>query len=319
MANAGPHAAERPEILDAGFTESKVGRLSEKEFLQVKAFERLLPFSLPAVILCWMTYLILVPVLWVKYGPAMLVFVPTLGAFLFAWLGHYRHELWHQYFPKLNNLLWFNFVSYLLFTDPQVYQSVHHTHHKYVHTPEDVEFFCQDWRTNRKRRKRQFILEFLFGNMAWELSTFMRLRAEGRAGLTASVIALGKRLAIFLALLTMTLWLEPAALWSYVWTYVLTIWAGAVLTRHNQWVEHLGIVSNGSLAERNLLARNLPSTTVLGRLFNILNQNDAREHIFHHTEPKLNSRGVDLALPAGGCTVTLPQYLQILADYYRQL
>jgi hypothetical protein len=54
-------------------------------------------------------------------------------------------------------------------------------------------------------------------------------------------------------LLAIAGWIQPGGRWLFFWTYILTIWLGAVMIRQLQWVEHLGIVSNGSLAERNLL------------------------------------------------------------------
>jgi hypothetical protein len=92
------------------------------------------------------------------------------------------------------------------------------------------------------------------------------------------------------------------------------------MNRHVQWIEHLGILSDGSLAERNLLTRNLSSATLGGRLFNFIFHYDAQEHVFHHTEPRINSRGApDLTLPPGAQTITLGEYPRLLWSHYRSL
>jgi hypothetical protein len=296
------------------------GRVPMETARRITLAAALLPFSLVAVILLWLGYLLLVPILWSRHGPAALALAPTAGVYLFSWLAYYRHELWHNYFPMIHNPTWFNFVSYLLFQDPQVYRVAHPTHHKFVHTPDDLEFFCQDWRTDRRRRRRQFVLELAFGNIAWHLSTFTRLKKEGRVTMAGSCAALVKRVAILIGLMAVAGWIEPRGRWLFLATYGLTIWLGAIMTRHLQWVEHLGIVSGGSLAERNLLTRNLSSDTVLGWLFNFLNHDDAREHVFHHTEPKLNTRGVrGLQLPPGAERITLGDYVGILRAHYSKL
>jgi hypothetical protein len=53
---------------------------------------------------------------------------------------------------------------------------------------------------------------------------------------------------------------------------------------------------------------------------NVLNHDDAREHVYHHTEPRINSRGISgLPLPRGAHAVSLTDYGRILRRYYRSL
>jgi hypothetical protein len=296
------------------------GRLSEEAAQRIRESSAFLPFGLAAVICLWCAYLVFAALLWSRRGAWSLLLVPTVGAYLFSWLAFYRHELWHRYFPFIDNGAWYNFVSYLLFSDPQVYRAAHSLHHRYVHTPDDIEFFCRDWLTDRRRRKRQFILELLFGNAAWELSTFWRLRRQGRATSKAHLHSVVKRLIVFLGLMSLAESLEPGAGWFFASLSTVSIWFGALMNRHVQWIEHLGIVSDGSLAERNLLTRNLSSSTFFGWLFNTLYHDDAKEHVFHHTEPKLNSRGLaGLSLPPGAQTITLGEYPRMLWSFYRSL
>jgi fatty acid desaturase len=317
MPESAPVRAPAGDIVDVpGPTDN--GRLPPEAVARIRDSSTRLPLCLLVAMTAWVGYLLLVPLLWSRIGATAAFLVPTLGVTLFAWLGYYRHELWHNYFPAIHNPTWFNVVSYMLFSDPQVYRVAHPSHHKYVHTPRDIEFFCERWEDDPARRRRQFVLELLFGNMAWELATLRRLKKEGRATARAGRIAAMPRFAILGAIVGASSWLQPGSGWACFWIYWLSVWAGSVMTRHNQWIEHLGIVSDGSLAERNLLTRNLRSDTFAGWLFNLMNHDDAREHVFHHTEPQLNSRGIDgLALPPGARTCTVGEYLSLLVRHCR--
>ena len=297
------------------------GRVPREARVRIDERTRWPAVRLGIVVLLWFCYVLAVPILWKRHGAVALLLVPTAGVYLFTWLGYYRHELWHRYFPRIDNGRWFNFVSYLLFSDPQVYRLAHVSHHVAIHTPGDWEFFCADWTTDHARRRRQFFAELLLGNIAWELTCFWRLwKARGATVLRSGLAAAAKRVAL-LGVVTLTCGLiEPGSPGLCLISYALTVWAGSVMTRQNQWIEHLGIVSDGGLAERNLLSRNLSSATWAGWLVNVLNHQDAREHVFHHTEPRVNSRGVSgLSLPPGAQAVSLSDYWRLLRRYHRSL
>ena len=276
--------------------------------------------SLVAVMALWIAYLIATPLAWTRYGPVALLLAPTVGVFLYTWLGYLRHELWHDYFPRIHNPTWFDAVSYLIWADPQLYRRAHPTHHSHVHTTGDMEFFCERWATDRGRARRQFVCELALGNVAWEVATMWRLRREPGTWRRIAT-SLVWRSAISLGLLATVAWLAPGRGWlRFLCVSTLTIWLGAVMTRHLQWVEHLGILGNGPLAARNLLTRNLSPSTPLSWLFNFVNHDDAREHVLHHTQPQQNTRGLPgLVLPAGAREVTIGGYARVLADHYRSL
>jgi len=309
-----PGDADAPEASDNGRVPLKTRRLIDQ-----RAHWR--PLGLGIGLVLWFGYLLVIPILSARHGILALALVPTAGIYLFTWLGYYRHELWHGYFPHLDNPRWFAFVSYALFADPQVYRSAHASHHKFVHTTEDREFYCSEWPTNRFRRRAQFLAELMLGNVAWEAGSFWRLmKTHGRPVVGAGVMATAKRLALLLAVITVCELLGPGSGWRCLAAYGLTIWAGAVMTRHNQWIEHLGIFSAGSLAERNLLTRNLSSSGWAGRLINLVNHDDAHAHVFHHTEPSVHSRGATgLALPSGAQKISVREYGRVLVHYARSL
>jgi fatty acid desaturase len=306
--------ADVPEATENGRVSAEARRLIDR-----RAHWR--PLGLGIVLVLWFGYLLAVPILWARHGLLALALVPTAGIYLFTWLGYARHELWHGYFPHLDNQRWFNVVSYALFADPQVYRSAHASHHKFVHTTDDREFYCSEWATNRSRRRAQFLAELMLGNMAWDAHGFWRLcKAHGSSVVAAGLMATAKRLALLIGVIGLCDLLEPGSRWLCLSTYGLTLWAGAVTTRHNQWIEHLGIFSEGSLAERNLLTRNLSSDGWAGRLINLVNHDDARAHVFHHTEPRVDSRGAPgLVLPHGARTISVTEYGRVLVRYWRAI
>lgn len=309
-----PAEAEVPEATDNGRVPAETRRLIDR-----RAPWR--PAGLAIALLLWLAYLLVVPMLWRRHGTLALALVPTAGVYLFTWLAYYRHELWHGYFPSLDDQRWFDVVSYLLLADPQVYRSAHGWHHKFVHTPEDREFYCSEWTTNRTRRRAQFWAELLLGNVAWDAHGLWRLcKAHGAPVVRASLRAAIVRLGLLIAVVGAGDLLVPGTRWHGLAVYGLTVWAGAVVTRHNQWIEHLGIFSDAPLAERNLLTRNLSSAGWAGWLINAVNHHDAREHVFHHTEPRIHTRGApSLTLPPGAQIITVAEYARVLARYARSL
>ena len=315
-----PHDGDVPP--PTAETQDDGGRVPVDLVPAVKAASAHIKWTLFAILSAWCAYLLGLPALVLRFGwPVAVLMVPTVGVFMLSWLGYYRHELWHNYVAGVHNPTWFNLVSYLLFSDPAVYRIAHPRHHKFVHTTADIEFFCENYETDRKARKRQFIAELIFGNMAWELTCLHRLFREGMYTRWQSRLCFLKRVALWTVQLQVCKWWLPGSGWLFFYSYAGSVWAGSLVTRHNQWIEHLGICANGApLAERNLLTRNVRSDTLLGRLFNFLNHDDATEHVFHHTEPQLNTRGFPgLTLPPGARTVTVPQYAGILVDHYRSL
>lgn len=277
-------------------------------------------YRVHALVACWWTYLVLTPRLIAALGPAAWLLAPTLGVFLFTWLGYYRHELWHGYFTGVDNPRWFRFVSYLLFSDPQVYAVAHRFHHAHVHTLRDVEFFCEDYETDRAGRRRQFILELLFGNAAWELASLQRFKRDGLATARAGRIALACRAGLLAAVVAVAAQVTPGGGSVCLGLYAATVWMGSVMTRHDQWVEHLGIVGDGSLVERNLLTRNLAPATIWDRLFLFVNHNEPREHVLHHLEPRVDSRGLPgVQLPIGSRQTTLAEYARLFLAHVRTI
>jgi fatty acid desaturase len=299
----------------------RAGRLAADQVTRLRELAKKLPMMLMFVITSWIAYLIVVPYLCATVSPLFLLLVPTVGLYFFGWLGYYRHELWHSYFPGIHNPSWYDKVSALLFSDPQVYRTCHPTHHKFIHTTRDLEFFTDDYENNRGRRRRQYILELLFGNIAWELYTFQRLSKEGRIRVVSARRSWFHRSLGVAALLIVAYLLAGLMGVGYsVIVFVLTLWLGALLTRHNQWLEHLGIVDNdGDIQTRNQLTRNLDKRSIAGKLYGLFTHEDADAHIYHHTDGRIPSRNTGLPLPDGALTIGMREYVGILVKHYREL
>lgn len=297
----------------------RAGRLKADQVTRLRELAKKLPPLLIGVMASWVAYLIVVPYLCATVSPWFLLAIPTVGLYIFGWLGYYRHELWHSYFPGLHNPTFYDVVSALLFSDPQVYRTCHPTHHKFIHTTRDLEFFTEDYENNRSRRRRQYVLELLFGNIAWELYTFQRLHKEGRIRVVSARRSWFHRSLGVAALLIVAYLLDPMAPVYSVIVFVGTLWLGALLTRHNQWLEHLGIVSDGDILQRNHLTRNLDKRSIAGKLCGFFTHEDSDAHIYHHTDGRIPSRNTGLPLPDGALTISMREYLGILVKHYREL
>ncbi len=276
--------------------------------------------SLLLTIPLWFAYLFSVSILCTKSILLASLVIIFIGSYLVSWIGYIRHELWHNYFPGVNNGFLFNIVSYLLLSDPKVYGQAHVTHHRDLHTVKDIEFCCEDYETNRRKRKLHFILEFLFGNIAWEIATTWRLIKRKQISIKREIFSASLRIAMILGLCFAANWIYPGSGKALVLVYFSTIWIGAVITRHDQWIEHLGILSDAPLQDRIRMVRNLPDSHWSNKLWNVLNHNDPRGHYFHHAYPQLNFREIEvMKLPEDVARTTIPQYLRFLWQYYKSI
>lgn len=276
--------------------------------------------SLPVIVgvLAWVAYLLAMPGLWLYSAPLAAVAIVTVGGYLALGLGYYRHELYHTYYKPFTKPL-YHLTSFLVFSDPQLFRIAHPAHHGSIHSVDDLEFFCSDYETNRGRRKRQFLFELLFGNAAWELMLIQRLKAEKKYNRPLGLVSFLCRVAIALTLGWVADRIWPGGMAACLVCFALTLWWGAIVSRHNQFIEHLGIVSSGTLEERNLLTRNLRNEGWMDRLWNLYTRNDPREHVLHHTKPGIHSRVRPEPLPAGAKTTTVREYPRILLEHYRSL
>lgn len=273
-----------------------------------------------SVVLFWPLYLIVAPLAVQRLGAWLLLLLVPVGVHLVMWVGLLRHEVWHRNFDRVDPKRAFRLLSYLIFMDPNPYYLFHGPHHTHVHTRKDPVIFCEGYE-DRRTRKRIFILEFLFGNAVWELMTLQRLMRTGKVSRKEVLGALPYRLVPLLVTATATYAVGGSgALSLYPLTTLLAAWAGSLAARHTQWVEHLGVLAEGSMEERSLKTHNLTRATPFGWLFNVLTLNETWNHTYHHVSPVQPLSAIDEVEPAPDHRVIDGrQYAAILWSYWKSL
>jgi fatty acid desaturase len=273
-----------------------------------------------SVVLFWPLYQVAAPLVVQRLGAWPLLLLVPVGTYLVMWAGLLRHEVWHKNFDRVDPKRAFWLLSYLIFMDPNPYYFGHGQHHTYVHTLKDPVFFCEGYEDLRTR-KRVFILEFLLGNAVWEVMTLKRLLRAGKVSRDEVLGALPYRLLPLLVTAAATYAAGgTGALALYPLTTLLTLWASSQVARHTQWVEHLGILAEGSMKERSLKGRNLTRRTPFGWIFNVLTLNEAWNHTYHHVEPGRPLSSIDKVEPAPDHQVIDGrQYAAILWSYWKSL
>lgn len=268
----------------------------------------------------WIALLSLVPLLVRSVGGWVLLASPILGAYFVSWLGMLRHELWHGYIDGVDNRRFFRIVCFSLCLEPETYRLSHGSHHSHANTERDMQMYPEDYLTNRRRARRQFVLEFVFGNLAWEVSTLSRLHNAGLISTSTILSHLPNRLVLPVGLAAFFVGVAPEAGLFALANFLLMFWSGSVMTRHNQWLQHLGIIADGTAEARNLLTRNLKNETLLQRFVNFLNHDDSVAHTYHHTEPNQYTRlNPELGPAQDHVQITLAEYASILLAYARAL
>jgi fatty acid desaturase len=274
-----------------------------------------------SVVLLWPIFLIAAPLLVSRFGWWMLLVLIPVGTYLIMWVGLLRHEVWHKNFVRIDSRLAFRLLSYIIFLDPHPYLLGHGPHHTFIHTTRDPVLFCEGYEADRRARKRTFILEFIFGNAAWELASLKQLVRSGKVSRRAVLVGLPLR-AITLVATAVLAWMlgGKEVLAIYPWTTLAVVWSGSQAARHVQWVEHLGILAEGSMEERSLVGRNMTSKTLFGWLFNLLTLQEAWNHTYHHIEPGRPLSSIDNVGPdASHIVINEKQYARVLWNYWKSL
>lgn len=273
-----------------------------------------------SVVLLWPLYLVLSPLAAQRIGLWVSILLVPAGIYLVMWVGLLRHEVWHRNFDRIDPQRAFRLLSYLIFMDPNPYYAFHGPHHTHVHTRKDPVIFCEGYEDLRTRR-RVFVLEFLLGNAVWELMMLKRLMRAGKVTRRQVLGAVPYRLAPLVVTAAATYAVGGSrALALYPVTTLLTVWAGSQAARHTQWIEHLGVVAEGSMTERSLATHNLTRATPFGWLFNVLTLNETWNHTYHHVAPAHPLSSIDEVEPAPDHhVIDGRQYAAILWSYWKSL
>ncbi|MCC7377150.1 MAG: fatty acid desaturase [Verrucomicrobiales bacterium] len=204
--------------------------------------------------------------------------------------------------------------------DPETYRLSHASHHLHANTDRDRQMYPEGFLANPTRARLQFALELVLGNLAWEIATTARLRRQGMLPGTRIAAHLPGRLVVPGVLAWFFATVAPEAAGFAIANFIVMFWSGSLMTRHNQWLQHLGIFASGDEKARNLLTRNLRNETLLERTINFLNHDDSVAHTYHHTEPGSYTRlDSDLHPASDHVQVTLRDYWKALTAFYREL
>jgi fatty acid desaturase len=268
----------------------------------------------------WLLVLTLLPLAAHRLGAWLLVLAPVVGAYFVSWLGMLRHELWHGYVDGIDNRFFYRVTCFALCLDSETYRLSHASHHRHANTDRDLQLYPEGFLRDPRRARFQFVLELLLGNLAWEIATAARLRRQGVLKGATLVANIPGRLVLPAFLVLFFTLAAPEAARLAAANFILVFWSGSLMTRHNQWLQHLGIFATGDDEARNLLTRNLRNETILQRLVNFLNHDDSVAHTYHHTEPASYARLDPELHPAPDhVQITLPEYLAALAAFCRRL
>ncbi|MGH1468147.1 MAG: hypothetical protein ACRBBP_04600 [Bdellovibrionales bacterium] len=224
------------------------------------------------------------------------------GAHSLLQLGLIQHELGHRYYFKgayLNRLA-YTFLAFYLCSDPQFDRIVHPTHHKNLHTFEDLELWPRGKPSTKSAARQQLVLELMFGRAAWVFAALPAIRASKE-------YRWWKELGFLLSLLGFHLILARICVslggpWYAMFaTIFFNLWVASVLSRYLQFIEHLGILAPElPLAERNLLCRNVGRDHWMDRVWHVMTSCDTENHQDHHTHPEAPVR-----VPFGGANNTV--------------
>lgn len=286
-------------------------QISEKE-LRNQAYKYYL------LIAAWPIYVLLLPVIYSRYGWFSVLFMVFPGAYLYVWMACLMHECWHKYTPNVNSDFFYDAFSYMLVTDPQLYRILHGHHHSKIHTWEDREFHPAGFIENTTKRRLYNLAEILLGVM-WIAGSQMAIIPKDELYKSKySPKGHNKSLAmwavIYGGLGSVSIFIFGFSVWQVLIPYVVGLWIGSLFLHHTQLIEHGGIIIDGDYHQRNVASRNLRRNGIVERVFHFVTHGDMRQHVLHHTLVKLNTRPFPyrVASPDEAVFISIKQYIPIL-------
>ncbi|HEX3045025.1 MAG TPA: fatty acid desaturase [Bacillota bacterium] len=270
------------------------------------------------VLFAWPLYLFLLPQVSRHLGLYTLFLMIFPGVYLFTWTGYLMHECWHKYVPNIPNKLFYHLFSWLLFTDPQIYNMLHGSHHMNVNTWEDTEFHPLGQIKNIHWRRLYNFLEIFLGVIFVTLIALFTLPSNPKykqkfkwSSLITAIIAwivlfggLG-----YLAHIVFKINASQIAL-----SFTANMWLCSFILHHSQLVEHGNLIVNGSYQERNIKTRNMRNQGLIEKLFLFLTHGDSMEHVLHHTLVTVYSRPFPgkVPMPENAIYIGFKEYLSIV-------
>jgi fatty acid desaturase len=272
------------------------------------------------VMLAWPVYVLVLPMIYAKFGWFSILFMIFPGAYLFVWMALLMHECWHKYIPGINHSFFYNLYSFMLITDPQIYRLIHGHHHSQVNTWADTEFHPFGKIENPILRRLHNFAEIALGTiymiaaLMYVLPKHEKYASKYRNHLHYLSITLW--IVIYGSLATLSIAIFDLTISQVLIPYTIGFWISSMLTHHVQLIEHANLIIDGDLNQRRLQTRNLRSSGILETIFHFLTHADARQHVLHHTLVKEHNRPYPYKIqsPDGAVYISLKQYVPILWD-----
>ncbi len=272
------------------------------------------------ILLAWPLYLLSLPMVFSRFGAWSSVYMMFPGVYLFTWLGYLMHETWHKYVPVIPNDRLYYVLSWMLFTDPQIYRILHGFHHSMVNTWEDTEFHPLGEIKNRPLKIAYNFFEIILGiAFISVISTLIlphhpKYKAKYRFSSSITTVII---IIIFLGALGCAChFIFGISVHAIVISYVISIWLNSFFLHHSQMIEHGNYIVEGDYNNRNLRTRNLSDKGALERMFLFFSHGDTREHVLHHTLVSVYSRPFPgkVPMPEGAGYIDIKGYMKVLAD-----
>jgi fatty acid desaturase len=266
----------------------------------------------------WPLYLLLLPWVFKVSTPVALLLMIFPGVYLFTWTGFLMHETWHKYVPSVPNGFFYNLLSWLLLTDPQIYKIVHGFHHSLVNSWSDFEFHPLGKISNTPLRRLYNFLEIVFGIAFITAVSTLALPVHPQFGPKYRYSKLAGALAIVTVCLggiaAINHYLLNVPIHTIAIALAINIWLDSFVLHHSQLVEHGNLIVDGDWNERNSKVRNLKADGPLEKLFLFFTHGDSREHVLHHTQVAVYSRPFPgkVPMPPTPVYINLKDYAGIL-------
>ena len=270
------------------------------------------------VAVAWPLYLLFLPLVFNKVGFYSILLMIFPGVFLFTWVGYLMHESWHKYVPNVPNSFFFNVLSWMLLTDPQIYKMLHGGHHMNVNSWDDRELHPLGKISNPILRKIynyfEVILGIVFLVAVSSLAIPFNSKYKGKYHFSSLAISIFAWVIFlggigFLSHLIFRISAGPVII-----SYIISLWICSFFLHQSQLVEHGNLIAEGNWNVRNLLTRNLRAKGIVEKIFLFLTHGDSREHVLHHTLVKIYSRPFPgkVPMPENAVYVDFKNYLSLL-------
>ncbi len=275
-------------------------------------------------VFAWPAVILTAPLFWIYNPLAGILYALVIGLHVNTQLGLFYHELWHNGFFKSTktNRFFFWVISFYLISSPQFYGIAHASHHKDIHTFDDLEFWPAKEQRSKTRARIGLIFELFFGIIAWQFRVAPAIYKHKKYSRIVSLTFPIGWVILFTALMYASYLIYGNLYWYAAVAYGLHMMLFAVALRSLQFLEHLGITAPElDYTTRAKLTRNTRRCGILNQLWHKLTLNETAEHTLHHLRAGIPYRRyMPLPPPAPSAPVrpvSVTDLPRIIRDYWK--